>query len=193
MTTEKFLPSESALLLIDHQVGTMGWVGSTPYETMKKNAVALARAAKALDIPLVLTSSMEEYAQGRLLEELEQIAPEEYAARTQRQGVVNALDDEGFARAVKATGRRRLIVAGVTNDVCTVYPVLTALDEGYAVEVVADAGGSPTAIADDLALRRMADAGAVVSTTNAVLAELAQNWVGEDGQKVLPIVMELMG
>jgi nicotinamidase-related amidase len=160
MPVQPFTADNTAMLLIDHQVGTMGWVTSIPFEEMKANALALAKAAKALDIPLVLTSSMEEYAQGPLLPELADIAPEEFAARIQRQGVVNAFDDEHFAAAVKATGRTNLIIAGVTNDVCTVYPTLTALATGNQVQVVADAGGSPAKIADDIAIRRMDKAGA---------------------------------
>ncbi|WP_329321321.1 isochorismatase family protein [Streptomyces sp. NBC_01262] len=102
-------------------------MGSIAFEEMKANALGLAKAAKALGMPLVLTSSMEEYAQGPLLAELADIAPEEFAGRIQRQGVVNAFDDKNFADAVKATDRTNLIIAGVTNDVCTVFPTLTAL------------------------------------------------------------------
>lgn len=190
--TAQFTADNTAILLIDHQVGTMGWVGSISFDEMKANALALAKAAKALDIPLVLTSSMEEYAQGPLLAELAEIAPDEFAARVQRQGVVNAFDDENFAAAVKATGRSHLIIAGVTNDVCTVFPTLTALEAGYPVQVVADAGGSPAKIADEIAIRRMDKAGAVITSTNQLLAELAENWTTEKGGKMIGIVMELL-
>ncbi|WP_030661760.1 isochorismatase family protein [Streptomyces cellulosae] len=192
MSEQSFTTANTAMLLIDHQVGTMGWVNSTSFDTMKKNGLALAKAAKALNIPLVLTSSMEQAAQGPLLEELETIAPEEFAARIKRQGVVNALDDENFAAAVKATGRRKLIIAGVTNDVCTVFPTLTALREGYEVQVVADAGGSPTKESDDIAIRRMDKAGATITSTNQLLAELARDWTGPEGTAIMPIVGELL-
>ena len=191
-TAEAFTPDNTAILLIDHQVGTMGWVGSIAFEEMKANALALAKAAKALDIPLVLTSSMEEYAQGPLLAELADIAPAEFAARVQRQGVVNAFDDKNFADAVAATGRTHLIIAGVTNDVCTVFPTLTALANGHPVQVVADAGGSPAKIADEIAIRRMDKAGATITSTNQLLAELAHNWTTENGGKIINIVMELL-
>src|SRR3954451_22887054 len=172
MSEQSFTAENTAMLLIDHQVGTMGWVGSISFEQLKANALALAKAAKALDIPLVLTSSMEDYAQGPLLAELEEIAPDEHTGRIQRQGVVNALDDENFAAAVQSTGRRKLIVAGVTNDVCTVFPTLTALRDGYEVQVVADAGGSPTQMADVIAIRRMERDGASITSTNQLLAAL---------------------
>lgn len=192
MTVNLFTPEDTAVLLIDHQRGTMGWVRSTDFAEMKKNALALAKAAKALGMPLVLTSSLEDQAQGPLLDELQEIAPEEYAGRAQRLGVVNALDDPGFLAAVRATDRPNLIVAGVTNDVCTVYPVLTALDLGYRVQVVADAGGSMTKAGDDVALRRMELAGAGITSANMILTELARNWATPNGQKVIPIVGELI-
>ncbi|MER7789677.1 isochorismatase family protein [Streptomyces sp. NPDC097640] len=192
MSAQPFTADNAAMLLIDHQVGTMGWVRSIPFESMKANALALARTAKAVDIPLVLTSSMEEYAQGPLLAELQEIAPKEFEARTRRQGVVNAMDDEGFAAAVRQSGRKKLIIAGVTNDVCTVYPTLTALQLGYDVQVVADAGGSPAKMADDIAIRRMEKAGATITSTVQLLAELAENWTSERGGKIIPFVMGLM-
>ncbi|MGW6401285.1 isochorismatase family protein [Streptomyces sp. NPDC055134] len=191
-TAQPFTTENTAMLLIDHQVGTMGWVGSITFDEMKANALALAKAAKALDMPLVLTSSMEEYAQGPLLAELADIAPEEFAGRIQRQGVVNAFDDKNFAAAVKATGRTHLIIAGVTNDVCTVFPTLTALGADHPVQVVADAGGSPSKMADDIAIRRMDKAGAVITSTNQLLAELAENWTTEKGGKMIAIIMELL-
>ncbi|MFD1933388.1 MULTISPECIES: isochorismatase family protein [Nonomuraea] len=192
MTTTLFTPDDAAILLIDHQVGTMRWAASTPFEELKTRALALARGAKALEMPLVLTSSLEEQAQGPLLSDFADVAPEEYAGRIRRQGTVDALQDPAFAAAVEATRRRNLIVAGVTNDVCTVYPVLTALRQGYRVQVVADAGASITKDADDIALRRMERAGADITSTNQVLAELAADWASPSGQKVLPIMFDLI-
>ena len=187
-----FNSQNSVLLLIDHQVGTMGWVGSTPFDTMKRNALLLAKTAAATGIPTVLTSSMEEHAQGPLLPELAEILPKEFENRIKRDGIVNAMADKNFADAVyaAANGRKRIIVAGVTNDVCTVYPTLTLLEQGYEVQVVADAGGSPTKEGDELSLRRMEKAGATVVGTNQLLAELAQDWTQGDGAKILPIVVE---
>jgi nicotinamidase-related amidase len=173
------------LLLIDHQVGTMGWVTSTSFDEMKRNAIILAKAAKILNIPTVLTSSMEEAAQGPLLSELEAILPDEFAARIKRAGIVNAMEDEAFAAAVKATGRTKFILAGVTNDVCTVYPALTLVGQGHEVQVVADAGGSPSKIADDIALRRMERAGVTLTSTNQLIAELAGSWSTPEGGQLV--------
>ncbi|MGY5790889.1 isochorismatase family protein len=180
------------MLLIDHQVGTMGWVKSLPFETMKRHALMLAKTAKILKMPVVLTSSMEEYAQGPLLEELGEILPNEFNGRIKRLGIVNAMDDEHFAAAVKGTGRKNLILAGVTNDVCTVYPALTLVSQGFQVQVVADAGGSPSQIADDMALRRMEKNGVTLTSTNQVIAELAGNWTSPEGSQIVQVVMEGM-
>jgi nicotinamidase-related amidase len=192
MSTKLFRPDDTAVLLIDHQLGTMSWVRSTDIEEMKANALALAKAAKALGMPLVLTSSLEDQAQGPLARELAEIAPDEYAGRIQRVGVVNAMDDPNFAAAVKAAGRQNLIIAGVTNDVCTVYPTLTAVDQGYDVQVVADAGGSMSKLADDVALRRMEQAGARITSANMILTELARHWASPAGEALIPIVGELI-
>jgi nicotinamidase-related amidase len=156
MIYEKFSADNAAMLLIDHQVGTMSWVKSIPFEEMKRNTLMLAKTARILKLPVVLTSSMEEHAQGPLLGELEEILPDAFAARIKRVGIVNAMDDENFAAAVTATGRKKLIIAGVTNDVCTVFPALSLVREGFEVQAVADAGGSPSKMGDDMALRRMA-------------------------------------
>lgn len=185
-----FNSKNSALLLIDHQVGTMSWVNSISFDEMKKHALMLAKTARAIQLPTILTSSMEDQAQGPLLAELQEILPTEFENRILRAGIVNAMTDPNFARAVEATGRKKIIVAGVTNDVCTVYPVLTLLEQGYEVQVVADAGGSPSKFADEMALIRMRDAGAVITSTNQLIAELAQDWSNEDGSKLLGIIVE---
>lgn len=192
MSHENFNADNAALLLIDHQVGTMGWVKSIPFEEMKRNALMLAKTAAILNLPVVLTSSMEEYAQGPLVSELEQILPKEFASRIKRMGIVNAMDDEHFAAAVKATGRKKLIIAGVTNDVCTVYPALSLVRDGYEVQVVADAGGSPSKMADEIALRRMDKGGVTLTSTNQLIAEVAGSWATPQGGQLVQVLMEAL-
>lgn len=192
MTYEKFSAENAAMLLIDHQVGTMSWVKSIPLDDLKRNVLLLAKAARILKLPVVLTSSMEDHAQGPLLNELGQILPDVFAARIKRVGIVNAMDDESFAAAVKATGRNKLIIAGVTNDVCTVFPALSLAREGFEVQVVADAGGSPSKMGDDMALRRMARAGVTLTSTNQLVAELVGNWTTPEGSQIVQVVMETM-
>jgi nicotinamidase-related amidase len=189
MSKNRFSGANSALLLIDHQTGTMGWARSVPFEVMKTNAIMLAKSAVIMGMPIVLTSSMEKFVQGPLLAEFQEICPDAYANRIQRMGIVNAMEDPAFAAAVEATGRKNIVVAGVTNDVCTVYPVLTLLEQGYNVQVVADAGGSPTEIADRAALARMEKAGATIVSANMVIAELAGDWGTDEGGKVVQLIV----
>ena len=193
MSYQRFTGHNAVLLLIDHQLGTMGWAQSMPFEELKRNALMLARTAAILNMPVVLTSSMEEAAQGPLLAELEAIVPAAFAARIKRQGIVNAMEDESFAAAVKATGRKKIILAGVTNDVCTVFPALSLVSDGYEVQVVADAGASPSKFSDDIALRRMEKNGATLTSTNQVIAELAGSWATPQGMRIVTeVVMPAM-
>lgn len=189
MSYQRFTGENAAMLLIDHQIGTMGWAKSMPFEELKRNALMLAKTAQILKMPVVLTSSMEEYAQGPLLSELATILPDEFAARIKRLGIVNAMDDENFAAAVKAIGRKKLIIASVTNDVCTVYPALSLVSEGFEVQVVADAGASPSKFGDDMALRRMEKNGVTLTSTNQVIAELAGNWATPEGTQIVTEVV----
>ena len=101
-----FKPENSALLLIDHQVGTMQLIRTIDSDHAKKMALALAKAASILKIPTVLTSSQEDQIQGPLVSDLEEILPEAFAARVKREGIVNAWTDPAFKAAVEATGRK---------------------------------------------------------------------------------------
>lgn len=151
-------------------------------EEVKKNALSLAKIATAVDMPLVLTSSMEDNIQGPLVSELAEIAPKAFASRIKRAGIVNAMHDENFSNAIEAAGRKKVVVAGITTEVCVVFPVLQLLDEGYEVQVVADASASFTKIGDAAALRRMEQAGAVITSTAQIIAELAIDWTTPRGQ-----------
>jgi len=185
-----FTTDDTAMLLIDHQVGTIKLAVSTPRDEIVRNTRALARTAVATQLPLVLTSSQEDHFQGLLLDDLRSIAPEAYAARVKRPGAVDAWQYTAFREAAKKSGRRNLVMAGLTNDVCIVYPAISAVEDGYRVQVVADAGGSPTRAADDAALRRMERAGVVVTTTNQLLAELAMDWATPTGSAIQRIMYE---
>lgn len=185
-----FSPTDSALLLIDHQLGTMKLIKNIPLDVVKRNTLALAKTAKILNIPVVLTSSQEQNVQGPLLPELEQILPAAFAARVQRAGIVNAWNDTNFKKAVEATRRRNLIMAGVTTDVCLVYPAISACREGYQVQAVMDASGSPYELSEDMSRRRMEREGVVLTATNTLMAELAQDWSRPEGGQLLAILFQ---
>ncbi|REC64373.1 isochorismatase [Chryseobacterium pennae] len=187
-----FRKEDTVMLLIDHQTGTLQWCANRPKEMIISRTIALARIAKALNIPVVLTSSQEDRTQGMLIPELKEILPDEYAQRVKREGITNAWKDENFKKAVlEAAGdRKNVIMAGLTHDVCIVYPSRSMIEEGFDVQVVIDAGGSPTQIADDVAQQTWEKAGVRTTTINQLVADMIDSWATEDGEKTVQIVFE---
>jgi len=187
---QRFDLEDTAMILIDHQVGTNTWAQSTPLELLQRNVIILATFAKGTGMPIVLTSSQETNVnvQGPLMPELQSIAPEAFAARVKRRGVVNAWDDEDFANACRKTGKRNFVMAGVTTDVCMVSPAISALEEGFNVQVVCDACGSGNQIAEEMSWRRMERAGVRLTSTNAIVAELVKNWASPAGAVAFPLL-----
>jgi len=183
-----FTPENSALLLIDHQVGTMQLIKNIDVERAKRMSLALAKTASILGIPTVLTSSQEDRLQGPLLPEFKDILPGAFEKRVKREGIVNAWTDANFKAAVEATGRKNLIMAGVMTDVCLVFPAIDAVTEGYNVQAVMDASGSPFELSEDMSRRRMQDAGVILTATNTMIAELAQNWGTPQGQQLIQLL-----
>lgn len=186
----KFTVENAAMLLIDHQQGTIKLARNLPHEEIVQNTRALARTAVESRMPLVLTSSMEDHFQGLLLDDLQEIAPEAYNNRIKRPGVVDCWEYDEYKNAVLATGKKKLIMAGLTNDVCIVYPAISAIEDGFEVQVVVDAGGSPTTLADETALRRMEKHGVTLTSTNQVMAELANSWSEGVGQIIQTIMYQ---
>lgn len=187
---KKAIARDAAMILIDHQVGTMNWIGSIEKNIVEANTRALAKVAVALKMPIVFTSSQEDQMQGPLMPALEQIAPKEFDARIKRPGVVNCWDDSAFADACRNTGRKQFIMAGVTTEVCLAPPSISATEEGFQVFAVVDASGSPSTLTDEIAFRRMERYGVELSTTSAIISELAINWSSEDGQQLIQILGE---
>lgn len=188
MTLAPFTHADTALLLIDHQVGTMQLIKNLALDRVKRNTLALAKAARVLGLPVVLTSSQEERLQGPLMPELREILPAAFDARVRRAGIVNAWTDPAFRAAVLATGRRNLLMAGVTTDVCLVFPSISAVAEGFNVQAVMDASGSPFELSEELSWRRMAAGGVVLTATNTAIAELAQDWSTPHGSKLIELL-----
>ena len=184
----RFTPANSAMVLIDHQVGTIQLVRNLATADVIRCTLALAKTAKILGMPVVLTTSQEDHAQGPMIPELETLLPEAFAARVRRPGIVNAWNDPNFRKAIEATGRRNLIMAGLTTDVCLVFPSIDAVEEGYGVQAVMDASGSPFELSESMSQSRMQAAGVVLTATNTVIAELADNWSTPAGQKLIQLL-----
>jgi nicotinamidase-related amidase len=164
----------AAVLLVDHQAGLISLVQDYGPDEFKNNVLALADIAKLFQLPTILTTSHETGPNGPLVPELKEMFPE--APFIPRPGQINAWDNEDFVKAVKQTGRKQLIVAGVVTDVCVAFPTLSALQEGYQVFVVTDASGTFNKSVRDAALMRMAHAGAVLTNWFAVACELQRDW-----------------
>jgi nicotinamidase-related amidase len=187
-----FNVEDSVMLLIDHQRGTLNFCKNIPHKMIVQNVRALARFAKALNMPVLLTSSQEENAQGKLIDDMKDILPEAYETRIKRSGIANCWLDPEYKAAVEkvAAGKKNLIIAGLTNDVCTAYPAVSMVQDGYNVLVVQDAGGSPSQLAEDNARRFWERGGARTITVNALAAELGKDWSSENGGKMIGIVFE---
>ena len=185
-----FTPQNSAILLVDHQNLTTDWVKSLPRDTMISNVRVLARLGTELNIPLVVTSTMEGTVVGPTIKDIQNLAPAAYAKRIKRGGTLSAFLDPAFKAAVKATGRKNLIIAGLTTDICLMHTVESALREGYTVQVVADASGSMSALADEVTFDRMRGLGATVTDANQILSELYPDFGTPDGQKAQKIDLE---
>jgi nicotinamidase-related amidase len=140
-------------------------------------------------MPVVLTTSQEDHVQGPTVPALQQALPEAYKNRVKRTGIVNAWADPNFSAAVRATGRKKLIMAAVTTDICLIFPAISAAQDGFDVLAVLDASGSAFDVQEELARRRMATAGVVLTTTNTAIAELVQDWSTPQGSELVPLIM----
>ena len=185
----QFKPETSALVLIDYQVGTLQLIKSMASDLALRNAVMLAKAAKALNIPVVLTTSQEDHIQGPLAPALQRVLAKAYEQCVRRVGIVNAWADSNFVAAIKATGRKQLIMGGVTTDICLIFPSMSAVRDGFEVQAVMDASGSSYEIQEDMARRRMEQAGVVLTTTNTMIAELVQNWASPAGSELVQLLV----
>lgn len=166
--------NDVAVLLVDHQSGLCNLVHDSSLDEFKNNVLALAAAAKYFKLPTILTTSFENGPNGPLVPELKEMFPD--AAYIARPGNINAWDNEDFVKAVKATGKRQLLIAGVVTEVCVAFPALSALEEGYEVFIVADASGTFNKMTRDAAWLRMQAAGAQLMTWFGVACELHRDW-----------------
>lgn len=166
--------AKAAVLLVDHQSGLLSLVRDIEPDRFKNNVLALADLAKYFALPTILTTSFEDGPNGPLVPELRETFPD--APYIARPGQINAWDNADFVRAVQATGRKQLIIAGVVTEVCVAFPALSALEEGYEVFVVTDASGTFNELTRHSAWNRMAAAGAQLMTWFAVACELHRDW-----------------
>ncbi|WP_173911651.1 hydrolase [Acinetobacter sp. Marseille-Q1618] len=171
-------PKDSVMLLIDHQSGLFQTVGDMPMTELRQRASALAKIASLANIPVITTASVPQGPNGPLIPEIHQNAP--HAQYVARKGEINAWDNLEFVQAVKATGKKTLIIAGTITSVCMAFPAISAVAEGYKVFVVVDASGTYSKMAQEITLARMVQAGVVPMDTAAVASEIQKTWNRED-------------
>jgi nicotinamidase-related amidase len=163
-----------AVLLVDHQSGLINLVQDFSPDEFKNNVLALTDLAKYFKLPTILTTSFEDGPNGPLVEEITATFPD--APYIARPGNINAWDNEDFVKAVKDTGKKQLLIAGVVTEVCVAFPALSALEEGYEVFVVTDASGTFNKTTRDAAWDRMSAAGAQLMSWFGVACELHRDW-----------------
>ncbi|NEQ49943.1 MAG: hydrolase [Leptolyngbya sp. SIO3F4] len=165
---------DAAVLMIDHQAGLVSLVQDYPPNEFKNNILALADIAKFFNLPTILTTSFETGPNGPIVPELKEMFPD--APYIARPGQINAWDNDDFVAAVKATGKKQLIIAGVVTDVCVSFVALSALEAGFDVFVVTDASGTFDEAVREAAWNRMSAAGVQLLNWFAVACELHRDW-----------------
>lgn len=166
--------NNAAVLLVDHQDGLLSLVRDIDPDKFKNNVLALADIAHYFKLPTILTTSFEDGPNGPLVPELKAQFPD--APYIARPGQINAWDNEDFVKAVEATGRKQLLIAGVVTEVCVAFPALSAIEAGYDVFVVTDASGTFNQMTRDAAWNRMSQAGVQLMSWFAVASELHRDW-----------------
>ncbi|AII10969.1 isochorismatase family protein [Rhodococcus opacus] len=186
MSYERLTADNAAVLLVDHQTGLSNGIQDQSYPEYLTAVSALAELATAYELPTVITTSAEDGPNGPLLPVIAEHLPD--APVVKRPGEVNAWDNAEFVAAVEATGRRKLIVAGVSTDVCVAFVALAAQAAGYEVYAVIDASGTWNKLVQETAVQRMIKAGVEPITWVAVAAELQGDWRADKGQDLARIM-----
>lgn len=189
---EVLTPQNSQLIIIDHQPQMAFGVQSIDRQTLKNNVVGLAKAAKVFGIPTTITTVETESFSGPTYPELLDVFPgHQLLERTS----MNSWDDQKVRDALKANGRRKVIVAGLWTEVCNTTFALCAMLEGdYEIYMVSDASGGTSKEAHDMSMLRMVQAGVVPVTWQQVLLEWQRDWAHRDTyDAVMKIVREHSG
>src|SRR6266850_900137 len=169
---EPLTSQNAALVLVDHQVGLMTGVRDYSIGELKHNVVALAKAAQALTLPTVVTTTARDSMWGPTFPELVDALP---GVQIIDRGSVNAFDDAKTAHAIEATGRRKLIFAGLSLEVCAAFPAITAISRGLDAYVAVDACGTFNDTKRQLGIARLMQAGVIVSDYATLMMEIMKD------------------
>jgi nicotinamidase-related amidase len=178
--TEQLTSDNAALLLIDHQVGLCTGVRDLPIAELKHNVIGLAKAAKALGLPTVVTATSPEMWGPTIPELVEALPRVSVINRT----TVNAFDEARFSKAVEATGRKKLIIAGISLEVCAALPAMGALGNGYDTYVAVDACGTFSDAKRQMGVLRMRQAGVILSDFATLMVEILKDNAASKSREV---------
>jgi len=170
-------PDNCVVALIDHQPQMMFGVAGVDRQSIINNTVALGKAARVFDVPVVLTTVETKSFSGNLWPQIRAVFPEQPAIE---RSSMNAWDDKDFVAAIKATGRKKLVLAGLWTEVCVTFPSVQAIHDGYEVYVVEDCCGDVSQLAHDNAMKRVIQAGAKPVTSLQVMLEFQRDWAEKD-------------
>jgi nicotinamidase-related amidase len=182
-----YTPQDSAIVFIDHQPQMTFGVASIDRATLMNNVTLMAKVAKEFKVPAVLTAVETESFSGYVWPQLLDVfSGQPVVERTS----MNSWDDAGFRKAVEATGRKNILLTGLWTEVCVTWPALSMLDAGYTIYVVEDCCGATSAAAQDAALSRMVQAGAIRLTTIAALLEWQRDWARKEHYSALMDILK---
>ncbi len=184
-------PKNSTLVLIDFQPQMTFGVASIDRQTLFNNVILLAKAAKIFQVPTILTTVETKSFSGYMWPQLLDLFPDQEPIE---RSSMNSWEDEAFVAAVKATGRKKLIIAALWTEVCLAFPALEAIKAGYEVYAVEDASGGTSLLAHNAAMRRIEQAGAVPVTALQVLLEYQRDWARKETyDEVIAVVKKHCG
>ena len=167
----------SAVIFIDFQPQMTFGVANIDRQTLFNNVILLAKAAKIFKVPAILTTVETKRFSGNMWPQLLDLFP---GREPIERSSMNSWEDAKFVEAVKATGRKKLVMAALWTEVCLAFPALEAIKAGYEVYAVEDASGGTTVTAHNAAMRRVEQAGAVPMTALQVLLEYQRDWARKD-------------
>lgn len=186
---ERLTKDNATLALIDHQTGLLSACRDIPTETLRSNIVALAKIGKVFNLPVILTQGGHggENAGGPLMRELVEMFPDVPIVDRHH---VNAYDDPKFREQIQKHGRKKLIMAGCTTDVCLAFPAMSAVADGYDVYAVIDASGNWDLLTTHAAMIRMSQAGVIVTNWAAIWGELLRDHNNSEDEPSMQVVGE---
>lgn len=180
MNDQRLSHTNSTVLFVDHQTGLANGVMDQSQPEFTNNVTALAKLAKLFELPTIITTSAADGPNGPIMPQITQVLPN--AQVIHRPGEINAWDNGEFVKAVEQTGRKQLIIAGISTEVCVAFVALSAIKAGYEVYAVIDASGTWNKLVQEVAIARMVQAGIQPTTWVAVGAELQRDWRNPTGQ-----------